>query len=43
MDRAAFVYTTFPSLVEAEAAARVSDDRDDFGWSLDQTKPGQPG
>jgi hypothetical protein len=23
MDRAVFVYTTFPSLVEAEAAARV--------------------
>lgn len=42
MDRAAFVYTTFLSLVEAEAA-RVSGDRDCFGWIPDQTKPGQPG
>jgi hypothetical protein len=38
MDRAVFVYTTFPSLVEAEAATRVIVEQrraSHFGWLLD--------
>jgi hypothetical protein len=47
MDRAVFVYTTFPGLVEAEEAAEAivgqrlaaCGDCDYLNWPMDETKP----